>query len=466
MFENFIQKSIWQDSYKYSHFLLYPDNLKSVTSYIEPRGPAGADVLWGGFQWLAKTVLNKPVTKQGVDYLKSYIVPHGLPFNEKGFDDLINKKGGYWPVEIQALAEGTVHQTGVPQLQTTCTDDDFAWVPGFLETTILRDSGWYCSGVGTISWSIKQIIKQFLAETSDDPSAINFMLHDFGFRAASSFESGMIGGFGHLINFMGTDTTSSLIVAREGYGEHIAGFSVIASEHSIATIWGPRREGEYLDKILDALENAPESNPFPIGSIVADSYDLWHFVDVVVRSRAERIKKLRGRLVIRPDSGDPRTVPVKVIKMLMEIFGYVTNSKGYKVLPPFIRVIQGDGINRESIREILQNMKKDLLAADNIVFGMGGKLLGAPQRDDLKVALKVNSATLDDEVIDVYKNPITDPGKASKAGRQAVVNENGKLMAVEEARLGNRENFLVPTWRDGELLIDRKMTEIRERSNA
>lgn len=459
-------KSIWQDSYKYSHFMLYPDDLQSVSTYIEPRGPAGSDVLFGGLQHLLKDVFSNPVTKDDVDYLKSYIVPHGLPFNEPGFDKLVNKHGGYWPIEIQALPEGTVSPTRVPQIQYKETDPDFAWAPSFLETTAIRDGAWYCSTVATISWEVKQICKEFLDETSDNPEAINFMLHDFGFRAASSFESGMIGGFGHLINFMGTDTTAALVVGRESYHEFMPGYSVIATEHSIATIWGPKREGKYLDKALTAIENAPLENPFPIGSVVSDSYNLWDFINEVVRSRKERISKLRGRLVIRPDSGDPTIVPIKTIEMLGEIFGFTVNSKGYKVLPNYIRVIQGDGVNRDSIRQILINLKKAGWAADNIVFGMGGKLIGAPQRDDFKYAQKVNSATLSDIIVDVYKNPITDPGKASKAGRQAVIRENGKLMSIHEDNLKGRENILRPVWRNGELLVDDSLATIRARSNA
>lgn len=460
---------IFQDSYKYSHFKLNPPELQTITSYIEPRGPAGRKVQFSGLQALLKGDLSEPLTIGDVDDLESYIVPHGLPFNRQGFLDIINKFGGYMPLEIQALPEGLVHNTGIPQVQiTNLGGKDFRWIPSFVETSTLR-SVWYPSTVGSISWNAKQRMRVFLEETSDNVAAhLAFMLHDFGMRAASSHESAGLGGFGHLINFMGTDTTEALRVARRVYGEHMAGYSVIASEHSIATVWGPRREAEYASAVLDALEEASERTGYAIASIVADSYDLWNFIrQVIGETHKERIKKLegRGRLVVRPDSGDPLVVPVKVVEMLGDIFGFTVNSKGYKVLPDYIRVIQGDGVNTDSIVGILENLKKLGWSAENIVFGMGGKLIGAPQRDDYKYAQKVNSATMDDEIIDIYKAPATDPGKSSKAGRQAVVETNGKLMAIPEAQLKpGQENWLKPVWRAGELLVDHKLSEMRERS--
>lgn len=454
-------KIIWQDSYKFSHFLLYPKALECVTSYIEPRGPAGKKVLFFGLQVFLKDVLSQPLTHDDVDEAKSYAVPHGVPFNEIGWRRIVDEFGGFLPLEIQALPEGTVHNTGVPQVQITSTHPDFTWLPSYVETAIIR-AVWYPSTVATISWNVKNVLKEYLAITAEDPaSAINFMLHDFGFRAASSHESAGIGGAGHLVNFMGTDTFEALRVCRKFYGEHMAGFSIPATEHSIATIYGPKGEEAYLDSVLSLIENGS-----PLAAAVSDSYDLWNFVENVIGGTfKKRIQNLPGRLVVRPDSGDPTVVPVKVVKMLGDIFGYKTNKMGYKVLPDFIRVIQGDGVNIESIDTILDRLTGDDWSAENIVFGMGGKLIGAPQRDDFRYAQKVNSATLNGEVKDIYKNPVTDPGKASKAGRQAVIETNGKLYSIQEDRLKpDQENFLKPVWRNGELLIDHTFAEIRARA--
>ncbi len=454
-------KLLFVDSYKFSHYLMLPKNLESVTSYIEPRGPAGNKVLFFGLQMFLKDILNVPLTHEDIDEAKSYAVPHGVPFNEAGWRRIVDEFNGFLPIEIQALPEGTVHNTGVPQVQITSTHSDFTWLPSYIETSVIR-AVWYPSTVATISWNVKQVIKSYLNTTSDNPeAAIGFMLHDFGFRAASSHESAGLGGAGHLVNFMGTDTFEALRNCRKFYGEHMAGFSIPATEHSIATIYGPRGEEAYLDAVLSLIENGS-----PLAAAVSDSYDLWNFVENVIGGTfKERIKNLPGRLVVRPDSGDPTVVPVKVVEMLGDIFGYTTNSKGYKVLPEFIRVIQGDGVNIDSIDTILDRLEERDWSAENIVFGMGGKLLGAPQRDDFRYAQKVNSATLDGEVRDIYKNPITDPGKSSKAGRQAVVETNGKLYAIEENHLKpDQENILKPVWRNGELLVDWTFAEIRERA--
>lgn len=453
-------KIIFQDSYKFSHFLLYPKALESVTSYIEPRGPAGSDVMFFGLQMFLKDVLCQPLTHADVDEAKSYAIPHGVPFNEAGWRRIVDEFGGFLPLKIQALPEGTVHLAGVPQVQITSTHPDFTWLPSYVETAIIR-AVWYPSTVATISWNVKQVCLRYLELSATDPAAaIAFMLHDFGFRAVQSHESGGIGGAGHLVNFMGTDTFEALRACRKFYHEEMAGFSIPATEHSIATIYGRRGEHDYLDAVLSLIENGS-----PLAAVVSDSYDLWNFVQNVIGAAKERIQKLPGRLVVRPDSGDPHVVPVKVIHMLGDIFGYTVNAKGYKVLPDFIRVIQGDGVNLNSIEIILKNLTDSGWSAENIVFGMGGKLLGAPQRDDFRYAQKANSAVLAGETKDIYKSPITDPGKASKAGRQAVIETNGKLMAIHEDQLkDDQENYLKTVWVNGVLLIDWTLVEIRARA--
>jgi nicotinamide phosphoribosyltransferase len=179
----------------------------------------------------------------------------------------------------------------------------------------------------------------------------------------------------------------------------------------------------------------------------------------------EDVKAMGGTLIVRPDSGDPTVVPIDAIDMLGESFGYTTNAKGYRVLHPSVRVIQGDGITPDSIKIILERMMRKGWSAENIAFGMGAGLLQKLTRDTLRFAMKANARLDDDDHwTGVNKDPKTDPGKASKRDRQAVVLDRGELDAVSLEDLGGRKNWLQPVWKNGELLVDWTLAEVRERA--
>ena len=223
-------------------------------------------------------------------------------------------------------------------------------------------------------------------------------LHDFGARGVSSLESAALGGAAHLVNFLGTDTVSALCLARAHYHAPMAGYSIPAAEHSTITSWGRERE-------VDAYRNMLRQfgKPGAIVAVVSDSYDIYRAIsehwgttlrDAVIASGAT--------LVIRPDSGDPVEVVAESLRRLDEAFGHVINGKGYRVLN-HVRVIQGDGINPDTIRAILQRITGDGYAADNVAFGMGGALLQRLDRDTQKFALKCSAARVDGEWVDVYR---------------------------------------------------------------
>lgn len=204
--------------------------------------------------------------------------------------------------------------------------------------------------------------------------------------------------------------------------------------------------------------------------MVADTFDVFRFTREFIGTRLKtRVQNSGGRLVIRPDSGDPRVIPIQIIKMLMDAFGYTINSKGYKVLPDYIRVIQGDGVNIGSIRDILDSMEKSDLAADNIVFGSGGALLQHCDRDWLKFAIKASAIRIGREWTDVFKDPITDGRKVSKRGRMTTFRDSeGKLLTdrVELATVNhNLRDAMVVYYRNGECLVNESLADIRNRLN-
>lgn len=401
------------DSYKHSHYLQIPPEVKVMYSYIEARGcndPTMRHTLFFGLQAFIKDVLCEPVTIEDVMEAKEIVESHGLPFNLEGWMYIVRKHGGKLPISIHAVPEGLVLPLGLPLVTLNNTDHKVPWLTSFVETILLRGV-WYPTSVATISWHIRQIIAGFLEKTGD-PSLIDFKLHDFGARGVSSGESAMLGGMGHLVSFKGTDTIEAIIGARRFYKESMAGFSIPASEHSTITSWKREREPDaYLNMVR---KFAGEGH---IYACVSDSYDIYNAVDVIWgKQLKEHIKAAGGTLVVRPDSGDPKTVVLKVMHSLWDNFGGTINAKGFKVLDPCVRVIQGDGVNPVSIFEILTSMMEDGFSADNIAFGMGGALLQKVDRDTFKWAMKASAAMDDDGWFDVYKDPVTDTVKKSKRG--------------------------------------------------
>jgi nicotinamide phosphoribosyltransferase len=451
------------DSYKYSHFAQYPPETASISAYVESRRGGDYDVtLFFGLQMFLKEYLSRPVTLADVDEAEAMITAHGLPFNRPGWDLLIARHGGHLPLMIEALPEGSVVPAGTPMVQVRNTDPDFFWLPTFIETALLR-AVWYPSTVATVSWHVRQMIAETLDRTCDDPGPIlPFRLHDFGARGATSHEQAGLGGVAHLVNFLGTDTVAALVYARKYYGEEMAGFSIPAAEHSTMTSWGEEREAAAYENMVEQFGGDGK-----LVAVVSDSYDLFRAVrNIWGEQLKEKVEEMGGTLVVRPDSGDATRVPIDTIEMLGDIFGYRVNAKGYKVLADCVRVIQGDGITPRTIRVLLEAMTERGWSAENLAFGMGAGLLQKVNRDTLRFAMKANARQDKDGAWHgIAKDPKTDPGKASKRYRQAVVMEGGAPIAMPLKDIGDRQNLMQPVWEKGDLKRDWTFAEVRERAN-
>lgn len=457
------------DSYKASHFLQYPPGTEFISSYIEARGGDYPEIPFFGLTPILekfKTLLYNTDVAEA----EALFAIHGVPFNGDGWRKMIEIYDGNLPVEIQALKEGTVVSPGVPMLQIKNTDPRFPWLTSYLETMLVRGI-WYPTTVCTISRFCKQVISTWLNVTADNPDAeLPFKLHDFGARGASSAETAMLGGMAHLVNFMGTDTVEALVGARRFYGEPCAGFSIPASEHSTITSWTEDKECEAHANMIDTFMNTGSGKSGMVAS-VSDSYNIYRCCDNIwcgaLKDKVQRYGERGGVLVVRPDSGDPLNLTYGTVTRLMDGFGATTNTKGYKVLPSYVRIIQGDGVNPESINAILNNFMLNKISASNIAFGMGGALLQKCDRDTLKFAMKANEITVNGETRDVYKAPIHDAGKVSKKGRQAVIVDpvTGKYEAVREDALGHRKNELELVYKNGMFFRHReKFADIRARA--
>ncbi len=447
------------DSYKVSHYKQYPPDTKTVYSYFESRGGQFPKTIFFGLQYYLKKYLEGSVVcSEDIDEAENVFSSHfGNPelFNRKGWERLLEKHQGNLPVKIKAVPEGT--PVGVSNVLMTIenTDPEFYWLTNYLETLLVQV--WYPTTVATISYYCRKLIDSFAKDTGD-LSLVPFKLHDFGFRGVSSVESAMTGGLAHLLNFMGTDTMASLVCAKDYYNaEDCPGFSIPASEHSTITAWG--KDGE-----AEAMENMLDQYPTGLVACVSDSFDIYNACKYIWGEKLhEKIITRDGTLVVRPDSGYPPEVVVKVLEILGEKFGYEKNSKGYKVLNPTIRVIQGDGVDYNMIYSVLNNMTTKGWSTDNIAFGMGGALLQKLNRDTQKFAFKCSAVERANGWNDVWKKPITDPTKDSKKGTLILFKgENGYETIKNENLAHPVEDELVTVFEDGNVVKQYTFQECRE----
>lgn len=442
------------DSYKQSHFKQYPTGTSKCYHYLEARSNKNfPEVTFFGLQHLLEQ-LTLPVIQQEIEDAAEISNLHGVPFNRAGWELLSSRHDGMLPVEIKAVPEGTTVPVGNILLSVENTDPDFYWLPGFLETLIVQ-ACWYPSTVCTLSRHIKKNIKKFLEETGDT-AGLPFKLHDFGFRGVSSHDSAAIGGAAHLVNFSGTDTMAALQFIRNWYkDEDPKSYSIPASEHSTITSWGPENEQAAYENLLDRY-------PTGLVACVSDSYNIYNALEVIWGTNLkEKVLNRNGTLVIRLDSGDPTTMVIDALEILTRKFGYEVNSKGYKVLPPQVRILQGDGVNANSINGILTEMSKHKYSADNIAFGMGGALLQSVNRDTLGFAYKQSWACVDGIGRDVYKDPVSDKGKTSKRGRLSLIESMGTLKTVRE---DVTSDLLRTVFKNGYRPIRDSFSEIRKRA--
>lgn len=462
MKENIILKT---DAYKQTHWLQYPRNTTKIYSYLESRGGLFSETVFFGLQMLIKKHFEGVVVEQwmieeadefckqvfGADY-----------FNRAGWQRIVDVHGGKLPIIIKAVREGTVVPTKHVLVSVENTDDQLPFLTNFVETILMQV--WYPTTVCTLSYEIKKLIARFAKHTGGNPNP--FHLNDFGFRGVSSTESAGIGGCAHLVNFLGTDTLEGIRYAMKYYGaKKVCGHSVMASEHSTTTIY--LRENE-----LRAYETFINKCPTGILSLVSDSYDIYHVCEQFFgKDLKDKILKREGKLVVRPDSGEPSDVTVKVLRILWDAFGGTVNEKGYKVLNPKVGVIYGDGINYDSINSILFCMELAGFSTDCIVFGMGGALLQQVNRDTQKFAFKCSAAEVDGQWRSVFKEPITDHGKSSKKGRLGLINNKMvgwmtySLDDPEKQRGGwTGDDLLEVVFENGELKRDQTFDDIRNRA--
>lgn len=404
------------DAYKLTHHLQYPTNLTKLYSYAESRvGSKYPEVCFFGLQMVIQDHLMQQVDndmiKEGEEEALATFGTQGY-FNREVWEKV--RDLGYLPLKIMAVPEGSIVPIDNVLFTMESTEPWFAKTMNALESTLMHS--WYPTTVCTRAMNIKRNIKPYFDKSSDATEfVLSFAVNDFGYRGATSHETAARGGAAHLVHFMGSDNMAANRAIKDYYGMVGRLKSVWATEHSVATSFGPGRgEFEYIKHQLLLSE------PDKIISIVIDSYDDKNFIQNVVGSEEikEIIKKRSGRVVFRPDTGDPLVNVYLKSDMLGSIFGFTVNTKGYKVLGHNVGLLQGDGMNEDSIPELYRDYIKTGWAADNFITGSGGGLLQTGiDRDTQRMAIKASYGEKDGVGFNIEKTPASDMTKKSKSGR-------------------------------------------------
>ena len=336
-----------------------------------------------------KKWLCEPITTNMIEEADAFY--NSKLFNKEGWEYIVKNHDGKIPILIRAVPEGSVVPVKNVLFTVENTDVNVPWITNYFESLLVQL--WYPMTVCTTSFHIKKLFKEYTEKTCENSSMLAWKMADFGFRGSTSVESAGIGGCGHYVIFDSSDNVYGKCIAQKFYhAPKPPGIMGIATEHSTMTTW--QRNGENI-----AVKHLLLSNPDqPIG-IVADSYDIWNFIDNILGKEMKDVIQSRHMpILVRPDSGDPVETLLKVLIKLEDAFGGITtNAKGYKLLPPYLAVIYGDGISSESLPELLSALETSQWSLDNVYFGSGGALLQKMDRDTQKCAFKCCMATINGE---------------------------------------------------------------------
>jgi nicotinamide phosphoribosyltransferase len=470
------------DYYKVGHVFQYPAKTELVYSNLTPRKSRlqGVDeMVFFGLQYFIKEYLIsyfnenffwQSKEKVMADYKRRVVTSLGahLPNYEHiaALHDL-----GYLPIEIKALPEGSKVPMKVPCLTVVNTKVEFYWLTNFLET-LLSAIVWQACTSATIAYEYRKLLNKYADETGIAAEFVQWQGHDFSFRGMSSLETAILSGMGHLLSFTGTDTIPAIDALEQYYNANadaeMIGGSVAATEHSVMCSGSKDGELETFKRLIT------EVYPLGIVSIVSDTWDLWKVCTEYLPALKTDILKRDGKVVIRPDSGDPVRIicgnPAAkteaerkgVVELLWEVFGGTITGKGYKLLDPHIGAIYGDSINIDRATRICEGLKAKGFASQ-VVLGIGSFTYQYNTRDTFGTAMKATYVVIDGEAREIFKNPVTDDGtKKSATGLLQVKKQNGKYVLYDKVSWEEeKQSELKTVFKDGKLVKDFTLKEIR-----
>lgn len=476
------------DGYKVDHRRQYPEGTEYVYSNFTARSTrvGGQDaVVFFGLQYFLSVYLTEiarrsfferpkhKVLAEYREFLDSYLGP-----NEIGVEHIAALHDlGYIPLEFHALPEGTRVPFRMPMFTFQNTHPEFFWVTNYIET-LLSSVLWLPCTSATTAWRHRQILTTYAEMTGGSREFVPWQGHDFSFRGMASPEAAALSGAGHLLSFTGTDSIPSIRLLRDYYaGDGLIGGSVPATEHSVMCAGGQLDELATFRRLLSLY-------PRGILSIVSDTWDLWSVLGRILPALKQEILARDGKLVVRPDSGDPvliltgdvrekpGSLPYKgVIEALWDLFGGTVNRAGYRDLDSHIGAIYGDSINEERERNICERLKAKGFASTNVVFGIGSYTYQYVTRDTNGFAVKATWAQVNRQERLLFKNPITDSGeKKSARGRIVIRQGEGGLQMIDgltrDQQAEYSDNLLELVWRDDAFVRRQSLADIRARVAA
>lgn len=476
------------DFYKADHRRQYSDGTELVYSNFTPRSDklaAKSSVYDGkvvvfGIQYFIKSFLidewnrgffDKPKDKVVAKYKRRLDNALGPIVPIEHIGDLHDL--GFLPLKIKAIAEGEAVNIKVPVLTVVSTNKYF-WLTNYIES-VMSTELWQPMTSATTARQYRMLLDKAAEETCDDNSHVDFQAHDFSFRGMAGIVAAAKSSAAHLLSFRGTDTVPAIDLLEDYYGansdKELVGCSVPATEHSVMCM------GSQEDEIGTFKRLITEIYPSGIISIVSDTWDLWKVLDEYAPALKKEIEARDGKVVFRPDSGNPADIicgniynkasdneKLGCLELLWKHFGGTTNSKGYRVLNPKVGLIYGDSITLERAEDILGRMEKMGFAASNIVFGVGSYTYQYVTRDTFGFAMKATYGEVNGEGRELFKDPVTDSGIKKSAKGLIVVHrdENGDYSYVDGQETDEGGELEV-VFENGVLCKDQTLSEIRDR---
>ncbi|HEY4063599.1 MAG TPA: nicotinate phosphoribosyltransferase [Puia sp.] len=481
-----------KDGYKVGHKFQYPAGTTMVYSNLTPRksrSEAVDEIVFFGLQYFIKEYLIRQFNEEFFQRPKDEVVREYA----RRMDNYLGKDSityqhiaelhdlGYLPLEIKALPEGSLVPMRVPIFTIKNTLPAFFWLTNMLET-VLSAILWKPSTSATSAFEYLRTFTRFAKETvGEDLSFIPWQGHDFSFRGMSGIEDAVMSGAGHLLSFSGTDTIPAIDFLEQYYRadceKELIGGSVPATEHSVMCMGTQDGEVKTFERLVS------EVYPAGIVSIVSDTWDFWQVITEILPSLKAKILAREGKVVIRPDSGDPVKIIIGdmaapkgspaykgAIECLWETFGGTVTKKGYKLLDSHVGLIYGDSITTERQSAILEGLKAKGFASYNVVLGIGSYTYEYVTRDTFGFAMKATYGEVNGIGRDIFKDPKTDDGtkKSAKGLMQVYRNPaTGKLALKDQCTWEEEgQGELRTVFKDGKLMIDCSLAEIRERLKA
>lgn len=477
------------DFYKAVHAEMLPKNITKSVSYFTPR--MSRVKRWGkvvmfGLQGFIKTYLidyfneeffDKPFEEIIYEYKR--IIDASLGKDTYKIDKIENlHKLGYLPIEIVALPEGTIVPMHVPMFGITNTHKDFAWLPQALESLVSAEM-WHPMLAATVGKTYRDIVNYYYDLTCDDSIPKSKALGAFDFRGEECLESAVKAGAGWCLSFLNTATVPTIPYLEKNYfcdctKEDVA-YGSPSTEHSVMcsnyTIDG--------DEITLLRRLLTEIYPNTSFSAVLDSYDYWNVINNILPQLKTEIMNHNGCMLMRGDSGDCVEVVTKTVFKLWDEFGGTINSKGYKVLDPHVKAIYGDSITVQRCEEIYKILMENGFSCSNVALGVGSfsfqcieedGFLKPFTRDTFSSCIKATYCEIDDKPFPIFKNPKDGGFKKSQKGCCRVYTRcDGSIYYEDELTweqatdYEKRGNMLIPVFKDGELLKEQSLKEIRDR---